>query len=144
MLTEEPVLIEEYVRAGKIKLVFRDVLNHGERSVRAHETAACAARQQQFWAMHEILFRDQPETWATEESGLVALMKKRAATVPGLDLAQFGACVDQRQTLARLQANDAEQRKRGINTQPIFEIGAKRYFGSRPIAGWREILASAR
>lgn len=144
MLTEEPVLVEEYVRSGKVKLVFRDVLNHGERSVRAHEAAACAGRQQQFWGMHEILFRDQPETWATDDAGLVALMNKKAASLPGLNPAEFAACVDQRQTLSRIQATDIEQRKRGINTQPIFEIGTQRLIGRRPIAGWREILASAR
>ncbi len=38
----------------------------------------------------------------------------------------------------------AEQRKRGINTQPIFEIGTQRLIGRRPIAGWREILNTAR
>ena len=144
MLTEEPVLIEEYVRSGKLRLVFRDVLNHGDRSVRAHEAASCAGRQHEFWGMHEILFRDQPETWATPEAGLVALMKKKAATLPGLNQAEFAACVDQRQALATIQATDAEQRKRGINTQPIFEIGKQRLIGRRPIAGWREILNAAR
>ena len=144
MLTEEPVLIEEYVRAGKLKLVFRDVLNHGERSLRTHEAAACAGLQRQFWSMHEVLFRDQPETWATDDTGFAALMKKKAATIPALNQAEFATCVDQRQTLARIQATDAEQRKRGINTQPIFEIGSQRLIGRRPIAGWREILAAAR
>jgi len=144
VLTEEPVLIEEFVRTGKIKLVFRDVLNHGERSLRTHEAASCAGRQQQFWGMHEILFRDQPETWATDDAGLVGLMKKKAATLTGLNQADFAACVDQRQTLALIQSTDAEQRKRGINTQPIFEIGAQRLIGRRPIAGWREILSAAR
>jgi len=132
------------VRTGKIKLVFRDVLNHGERSLRTHEAASCAGRQQQFWGMHEILFRDQPETWATDDAGLVGLMKKKAATLTGLNQADFAACVDQRQTLALIQSTDAEQRKRGINTQPIFEIGAQRLIGRRPITGWREILSAAR
>ena len=143
MLTEEPVLIEEFVRAGKLKLVFRDVLNHGERSLRAHEAAACAGLQQQFWSMHEVLFRDQPETWAADNAGLLDLMKKKASTLPTLNQADFAACMDQRQTLTRIQGTDAEQRKRGINTQPIFEIGSQRLIGRRPIAGWREILAAA-
>jgi protein-disulfide isomerase len=144
VLTEEPVLIEEYVRTGKLKLVFRDALNHGERSLRTHEAAACAGRQQQFWSMHEVLFRDQSETWATDNAGLLALMKAKAATIPALNQAEFAACVDQRQTLAQIQATDAEQRKRGINTQPVFEIGTQRWIGRRPIAGWREILTAAR
>jgi 2-hydroxychromene-2-carboxylate isomerase len=80
----------------------------------------------------------------TDDAGLVALMKKKAATLPGLNQAEFAVCVDQRQALATIQATDAEQRKRGINTQPIFEIGKQRLIGRRPIAGWREILNAAR
>ncbi|NJM41142.1 MAG: thioredoxin domain-containing protein [Anaerolineae bacterium] len=50
MLTTEPEIIERYVRTGQLKLVFRDVLNHGERSERASEAAACAGRQGKFLA----------------------------------------------------------------------------------------------
>lgn len=143
MLTEEPALIQEYVRTGRVRLVFRDVLNVGERGLRAHEAAACAARQGHFWELHEILFREQDDVWAAGETELVALLKKKASGISGLDTRQFATCVDERQTRARLQASDAEQRRRGINTQPIFEIGAQRIFGRRPMAGWRELLATA-
>lgn len=143
MLTEEPVIIAEYVRTGKVKLVFRDVLNHGERSIRAHEAGVCAARQNQFWALHEVLFREQDATWSAATDGLAALMKKQAATLPGINLAEFAACLDQRQGLARIQSTDAEQRKRGITTQPIFEFGAQRIVGRRPIQGWRQLLDAA-
>lgn len=143
MLTEEPALIEEFVRVGKARLVFRDVLSQSERSLRAHEAAACAARQGLFWDMHEMLFRDQDEVWSSSEAELTGLMKKKASTILGMDSAQFAACMDGRQTLARLQASDAEQRRRGINAQPIFEIGAQRIIGRRPLAGWRELLSAA-
>lgn len=143
MLTEEPVLIEEFVRTGKVRIVFRDVLSHGEYSIRTHEAGACAAQQGYFWDLHEILYRDQPEVSSTPEAGLAALMKKKAAAIAGLDSVAFGACVDGRQMRERVTTVDAEQRKRGISTQPIFEVAGQRLFGSRPIAAWRELLTTA-
>lgn len=139
MLTVEPTIIERYVRSGQLKLVFRDVLNHGERSVRASEAAACAGRQGQFWPMHKLLFENQPTTWATGKDGLADLMQGFAAQLEGLDQAAFTQCLNDRTTLAALQAADAEQRTRGITVQPIFEIGEKRIIGSQAF----EVFAAA-
>jgi protein-disulfide isomerase len=132
VLTVEPELIGAYVKTGKLKLVFRDVLNHGERSDRASEAAACAGKQGKFWEMHALLFEKMSETWgASGSDALLALMKQRASEIEGLDQAAFAQCVDGRETLAQLKAADAEQRERGIITQPIFEIGGQRIVGTR-------------
>ncbi len=132
MLTVEPQLIEAYVKTGKVKLVFRDVLNHGERSDRASEAAVCAGRQGKFWDMHAMLFEKQGETWgAIGSDGLVALMKQRAREISGLDQTAFAQCIESRETLSQLQAADAKQRERGIITQPIFEIGDRRIVGTQ-------------
>lgn len=122
-------MIERYVRSGQVKLVFRDVLNHGERSLRASEAAACAGRQGRFWHMHEILFQRQPEVERASGTALVALMRQFAAEIPDLDQAAFSSCLTGHETLAGLQAADAEQRARGIRSQPIFEIGPRRLLG---------------
>lgn len=129
MLAVEPELVEQYVRPGKVQLVFRDVLNHGERSERASETAACAGRQGRFWPMHKVLFENQDAVWGTSNAGLVDLMLGFAAQLEGLDQAAFDQCLNDRATLPALQAADAEQRARGIASQPIFEIGAQRLVG---------------
>jgi protein-disulfide isomerase len=132
VLTVEPQLIETYVRTGKLKLVFRDVLNHGDRSDRASEAAACAGRQGKFWEMHAVLFETMSDTWGASTSAeLITLMKKHAASVDGLNSDAFAQCMDQRESIAQLQAADAEQRTRGIQVQPIFEIGAERLVGNR-------------
>ncbi len=117
------------MRPGKVQLVFRDVLNHGERSERASETAACAGRQGQFWPMHKVLFENQDAVWGTSNAGLVDLMLGFAAQLEELDQAAFDQCLNDRATLPALQAADAEQRARGIASQPIFEIGPRRLVG---------------
>ncbi len=139
MLTAEPLIIESYVRTGQVKLVFRDVLNHGERSERASEAAACAGRQGQFWQLHAILFENQSMTWATGNEGLVELMVGFAAQLEGFDQAAFAQCMADRSTLPALQAADAEQRTRGITIQPIVEIGEQRIIGAQAF----EVYAAA-
>ncbi|NOK63658.1 MAG: DsbA family protein [Chloroflexi bacterium AL-W] len=139
MLAVEPEIIERYVRAGRVKLVFRAVLNHQERSVRASEAAACAAQQDQFRQMHTLLFEEQNTIWSTSNEGLLDLMLGFGQQLEGLDQEVFATCLANRETLAALQASDAEQRSRGITQQPIFEIGEQRFIGLQAI----ETMAAA-
>ncbi len=133
MLAVEPVIIDKYVRQGQVKLVFRAVLNHGERSDRTSEAAACAGLQGQFWQMHELLFQRQRDVPRGDDAALVAGMLQFAAALPGLDQAAFSTCMTERTTFQHVQATDAEQRTRGIVRQPIFDIsgpgGSQRLVG---------------
>lgn len=140
MLTVEPELIARYVATGELYYVFRPVLNHGERSLRTSEAAACAAEQEQFWPMHELIFQRQDEVWATGEGDLPALMAGYAAEL-GLDRAAFDACVAGGEAAALVQALDAEQRTRGIRVQPVFEIADLRLVGLQSLDVFARILA---
>ena len=129
MLTVEPDVIEKYVRPGRVRLIFRDVLNHGERSVRTAEAAQCAGQQGRFWHMHELLFARQDVTERTAPGDVVPLVQRWATEIQGLDAAAFNVCLAERRTLSAIQAADAAQRRSGITSQPIFEIGGRRLFG---------------
>lgn len=142
MLAVEPEIIENYVRTGQVQLVFRPVLNHGERSLRTSEAAACAAEQDQFWAMHKLLFERQSEVWATPEANMIDLMTNYAGAV-GLDQTAFAACIASGEALARVQAFDAEQRARGISMQPVFEINDQRLVGFQPFDVFQRIIEAA-
>ncbi len=131
------------MRPGKVQLVFRDVLNHGERSERASETATCAGRQGQFWPMHKVLFENQDAVWGTSNAGLVNLMLGFAAQLEELDQAAFAQCLNDRVTLPALQAADAEQRARGIASQPIFEIGLRRLVGLQSFDAMAAVIEEA-
>ena len=133
MLAVEPEIIDKYVRQGQVKLVFRAVLNHGERSIRTSEAAACAGLQGQFWQLHELLFQRQREVPRGGGDAIVAGMQQFAAVLPDLDQAAFSTCLTERTTFQHVQATDAEQRTRGIVRQPIFDIsgpgGSQRLVG---------------
>jgi protein-disulfide isomerase len=143
VLTVEPQVIERYVRPGAVRLVFRDVLNHGERSERTSEAAIAAGLQGQFWQMHELLFNEQDTVAATSLSEQVALLKTFAARLRGLDQAAFAAQLDARAALPALKAADADQRRAGIAAQPIFQIGTQRLIGFQSIDAISRALDAA-
>ena len=51
----EPKIIELYIAPGKVKLVYRHLLQLGDGSVRTAEASECAADQRAFWQMHDAL-----------------------------------------------------------------------------------------
>ncbi len=145
MLGVQPALVEKYAKTGKVKFVFRDVLNHGDRSLRTSEAAACSGRQGQFYQLHNVLFERQSEVWGTSGNApLLALMNKYSADLPGLNVQTFAQCLSGNATLPALQGADAEQRKRGIVSQPIFEIEAagktQRIIGGQPLSLFEKTL----
>lgn len=149
MLTTEPEIIAAYVRSGRVKLVFRDVLNHGYRSAQSHEAAACAGRQEKFWHLHALLFEAQSKLWAApSDATIVAAMRDMAAKIEGFDLEAWDTCMNTDETVAAMVAGDAEQRTRGITAQPIFEIvgpaETRRIFGAPPYAKFAELLDAAK
>src|SRR5690348_10355143 len=60
-----PLLERDYIATGKVRMVFINfpLTNVHKNAIVAAEVAMCAAQQQRFWPMHDLLFRHQPE-WA--------------------------------------------------------------------------------
>ena len=79
-----PSLVRDYVRPGKLQIVFRGLAFLGPDSQRALQVALAAALQNRLWQVVDLLYRLQGienSGWATD-----ALLRDVATTVPGLDL----------------------------------------------------------
>jgi protein-disulfide isomerase len=116
-----PTLVAEYVRPGKVQLVFVGMTFVGPDSETALRTAFAAAAQGRFWNVLELLYENQ----GTENTGWVSetLLRSVGAAVPGLDTDRMlsersSAAVDR----ALAQA-DRAARAAGINSTPSFELG---------------------
>lgn len=140
MLTTEPEIIKKYVQDGRVRLIFRDVLNHGERSVLTSEAAACAGKQNKFWEMHALLFKQQDRSYATSAEQFTPYMQELAGQIPGLDQNAFTQCYTSHETRAAIEAADEEHRQRGITAQPIFEIGDQRLFGFQSVEVMSKVI----
>ena len=54
-----PQLIEQYVGAGQMRIVWNDFAWYGDESRVAAQAARCAAREGLFWGYHDILYAHQ-------------------------------------------------------------------------------------
>jgi protein-disulfide isomerase len=79
-----PVVVNEYVKAVKVKLEFRGYPFLGEDSVKGYRFLLAAARQNKLWNLQEAMYRHQ----GAENSGWVTddLIRRLAARIPGLDV----------------------------------------------------------
>src|SRR5207248_5606750 len=82
--TTFPVLVRDYVRPGKVKLVFRGLAFLGPDSREALQVALAASAQNRLWDMVERLYAVQ----GPENSGWVdeRLLRAIGESVPGLDV----------------------------------------------------------
>jgi protein-disulfide isomerase len=85
----EPILINEYVRTGKVYYTFYPYSFIGKESTAAAEAAYCAQDQNKFWEYHDTLFANQ----TGENVGDFDDRRLQAfADNIGLDLKLFNSC----------------------------------------------------
>jgi protein-disulfide isomerase len=78
-----PELVRDYVRTGRVRMVFKGLAFVGPDSDNALRTALAAAEQDRLWDVMHLLFVNQgPENagWVTED-----LLARIGTAVPGLD-----------------------------------------------------------
>lgn len=137
----EPALLKDYIATGKAKLIFVNFpitqLHHN--SAAAHEFAMCAARQNRFWPVHDLLYRHQ-ESWAelTDPSAYFSSLADSAH----LQQDSLKACLDSgvMRTLVASEAEDAF--RAGIRSTPSFIVNRALLTGAAPISAWKPILDS--
>ena len=136
-----PLLEEEYINTGKIRLVF---LNFPLTSIHpnapaAHEFAMCAAEQGRFWEAHDLLFEHQ-RAWATlSEPGPYLRLLLDSIDVTRTD---FDACLTSGRVRGIIVAEGEAMYRSGLQSTPSFVINGGLLPGAQPIEVWRPILDS--
>jgi protein-disulfide isomerase len=136
VLGVEPQIIEAYVKNGQVMLVFAPVLNHADLSDQTHQAAECAADQDRFWEMHNLLFENQDSFWF----GDIRSALEQLAVEAGLDVTTFKACIEEQQTLERIRAQDEFRKKLGIRGQPVFSINGDYLIGAQSFETYANLI----
>ncbi|HSH04086.1 MAG TPA: thioredoxin domain-containing protein [Anaerolineae bacterium] len=128
MLGTEPILIEEYVQTGQLRIIFWPVLNHGSPSVYSTLTAECAGQQnsEHFWTMHYYLFERSSQLYSADRDFYI-----QAARNIGLDEELFTTCYDQNIGLDTIKNLDQIRIDRRVYSQPAFDLNGE-FFYSAP------------
>lgn len=138
MLGSEPHIKETYIKTGQVKLVFNPILDHGDRSLQAHQAAECAGEQGMFWPIHDILFEQQGSLYGGDVREVI---KGLAVQLP-LDVDLFNNCLDEQRTSALVQSQDQHRRQLGIRTRPTFDLNGQLIVGAQPFEVFQNAIES--
>ena len=112
-----PKLDEEYIKAGKLRYVVRDLPLESihRQAFKAAEATHCAAEQGKFWELHDRLFVNQQTLDRPDLSA--------HARALGLDGPAFDRCVDSGKYAERVRKDVNEAQRLGISGTPTFLVG---------------------
>jgi protein-disulfide isomerase len=116
-----PPLVRDYVRTGRVKLVFHGVAVVGPDSVPALEIAVAAGEQNRYWNVAELLFHNQGgenQGWVTDD-----LMRSVGGAVPGLDADEMMDARDSADVQQQLADAQGAAVTAGVRATPSFEVG---------------------
>jgi serine/threonine protein kinase/protein-disulfide isomerase len=124
---DEPLLVEEYVKAGKLRLEFVDLPVLGDESLNAARAGVCAGAQDKFWELHNHLFQLQADKGqhVNERTNVGRFSDDSLRAIAedlDLDLDAYDACYGSAETAAAIQASQREAADLGISGTPSFVL----------------------
>jgi protein-disulfide isomerase len=136
-----PELDRRYIQTGKVRWVF---INFPLTSIHRHaapaaELALCAARQGEFWRVHDLLFQYQ-ESWAPlKEAGPFFVSLGDSA---GLSKPPLLSCLQAPETRKAVQSEAEGAQRSGATSTPSFYIEGGLLAGAAPAHVFRRVLDS--
>jgi protein-disulfide isomerase len=136
----KPEIVKQYVDTGKVQMIFKHYAFLGPESQWAAVASECAADQGKFWEYHDKLYNSQQgeNQGAFNKDKLIAFAQEM-----GLDMAKFEPCVNDEQTLDRVQADVAEGQGLGVRGTPNFFINGQPISGALPFEQFQEVIEQA-
>jgi protein-disulfide isomerase len=136
-----PALDSAYVTTGKVRWVFVNfpLTSIHQNALAAAETAVCAAQQDAFWRVHDLLYRHQ-DVWAPlKEPGAFFLSLADSAKISAPALL---ACVRSPATEETIRAEAQGAERSGATSTPSFYIEGGLLAGAQPVEVFRHVLDS--
>lgn len=135
-----PEIDRDYIRTGKVKWVFINLplTELHPNAAAAAEVGLCAARQEKFWPVHDLLFQHQ-RVWAPLRDPAAFFVS--LADSARLEKPAFQSCLADSTTReeVRLEASGAS---RASTSTPSFYIEGGLMRGAPPVAVFRQVLDS--
>jgi len=133
----EPKLIDEYIKTGKVRFVYRDFAFLGLESVRSAEAAECANDQGKFWEFHNFLYNHQA---GENQGGFADVKLKGFASELGLDTTAFNSCFDAEKYKDEVAQDLQGGRDAGVGATPSFFVDDQLIQGALPLAQFEQVI----
>jgi protein-disulfide isomerase len=137
--TTNPQIFEKYVATGKVRFIYKHYAILGQESFWAAQASECAADQGRFWEFHDELFKRAGEAGGENVGAFNKDKLLQYAEGLKFDMNRFTPCLQNDETLARVQADTQEGRGFGVSGTPTFFINGTALVGAQ---GW-EVFETA-
>ena len=140
----EGSIIENYVKTGKVKIMFKDFIVVGDDSANAANAAHCANDQKMFWSYHSILYNN----WDGEGTGWASFERLHEfANKLGLDMNEFSECMSESKWEELINSSQKDGRIIGVTATPTFFIidqsnNILKITGAQPYTVFEEVFDS--
>jgi protein-disulfide isomerase len=141
----EPDLIDEFVRPGTVRLVYRDMAfidggaTDGE-SQQSAGAARCAGDQGKFWQYHDYLFENQN---GENEGAFRREVLDGIAQAIGLDMTAYQSCMGTDTPFQAVKAETEAGRVAGVKSTPTLAVnGVLQKAGALPMDQLRTLIAA--
>lgn len=116
---------DQYIKTGKVKMVYRDFAFLGPESLAAASAARCAADQAKYWEYHDAIFNAEIKDGKENNGNLNQDSFVKLASGLNMNTAQFTACLNSKKyDAAVLKARD-DAGLYGVNSTPTTFINGK-------------------
>jgi len=141
-----PVILDEYIEQGKVKLVFRDfpIQSIHPNALPASVAAECANDQSKFKEMHDMLFEKQNEWNKKETTEALSLFSQYASNMK-LDMEVFDSCLTSGKHIDEIKKDLEDGRDYGVTGTPGFfvgndQIGFVELKGAQPFESFKKVI----
>jgi len=141
-----PLILEEYIEQGKVKLVFRDfpIQSIHPNALPASIAAECANEQGKFKEMHDMLFDNQNE-WNKQDTVDALSSFSQYATNIQLEQETFDSCLTNGKYIEEIKKDLDDGRNYGVSGTPGFfvgndQIGYVELKGAQPFESFKKII----
>ena len=141
-----PLILEEYIDEGKVKLIFRDfpIQNIHPNALPASVAAECANEQGKFKEMHDKLFEYQNQWNRVETVDAVSLFNEYAVEM-NLEQESFESCLSNGKYINEIKKDLEDGRDYGVSGTPGFfigndKIGYVELKGAQPFDSFKKVI----
>ncbi len=141
-----PLILEEYIEQGKVKLVFRDfpIQSIHPNALPASVAAECANEQEKFKEVHDMLF-DNQNKWNNQDTSDALSLFSQYATNIQFEQDTFDSCLTNGKYIDEIKKDLGDGREYGVSGTPGFfvgndEIGYVELKGAQPFESFKKII----
>ena len=113
------IINEDFIKTGKVKIIFKDFPLNGADSKLAAEASYCAQDQEKYWKYHDELYKN----WEGERTGWITRESlTKFAEIVEIDVEKFNKCLDDHKYENKVNLLYEFGKEIGIDATPSFLV----------------------